>query len=114
MKHIIEQINIQEPKTGEKNGKKWTLYPIGLKIKGKWYNGAAFGNDVETYKELKEGQEFECELYQEERNGYVNDKFKVMSQKEKKETELLNVINDIKEAIKIMNKKIDELTKNNK
>ena len=43
MKHLIEQVNVGEKKSGtSKTGKPYTLWNIGLKINGTWYNNSVF------------------------------------------------------------------------
>jgi hypothetical protein len=75
MKYLIEQINIGEAKSGEKNGKKYTYNRVGIKIKGAWYNASLFNQDVDKIRG-KEGSEVDLTLYKEEYNGKMYDKFK--------------------------------------
>ena len=73
----IEQTNIGDIKTGEKNGRTWTLTPCGLKIGGKWYNASFFNDkEVEQFKKIQTGDDIDLILYQEEYNGKMYDKFK--------------------------------------
>lgn len=73
----IEQTNLGDIKTGEKNGRTWSLTPCGLKIGGKWYNASFFNDkDVDRFKKIKQGDDIDLILYKEEYNGKEYDKFK--------------------------------------
>ena len=110
MKHIIEQVNVGDIKSGTgKNGKSYTMAQIGLKIQGKWYNQNVFNNDIEKYRILQAGQEFDCELFQEEYNGKTYDKFKVVSEKEKKDVELIGKVDRILKAVELIWKKLESI-----
>lgn len=78
MKHLIEQIRIGDPKKWENKQKNTSgeYYPVGIKIKGQWYNQNVF--DVDFLNELKESlnKEIELILYKEEWQGREYDKFK--------------------------------------
>ena len=73
----IEQTNIGDIKTGEKNGRTWSLTPCGLKIGGKWYNASFFNDkEIEQFKKIQTGDDIDLILYKEEYNGKEYDKFK--------------------------------------
>ena len=73
----IEQTNLGDIKTGEKNGRTWSLTPCGLKIQGKWHNASFFNDkEVEQFKKIQTGDDIDLILYKEEYNGKMYDKFK--------------------------------------
>ena len=75
----IEQTNIGDIKTGEKNGRKWTLTPCGLKINGNWHN-ASFVNDkdIERFKTIQTGDDIDLLIYKETYNEKEYNKFKFL------------------------------------
>lgn len=73
----IEAVNIGDIKTGNKNGRDWTMTPCGVKIQGKWYNASFFNDkDVERFKTIQANDDIDLILYKEEYNGKDYDKFK--------------------------------------
>lgn len=64
---IIQRISIKDPKHGEKNGKPWTMYPVGVQIQDTWYNGAFWkAEDLEEFKMYEQGSKQLLVFYQEE------------------------------------------------
>jgi len=85
-----EAVKVGETVSGNKNGRDWTLWPIGIKIKGQWYNGAVF--DESSLERFKTDQEITLEFYKDEQYGW---KFKVP-----KDTDLLiSQVKDLTERI---------------
>lgn len=73
----IEAVNIGDIKTGNKNGRDWSLTPCGVKILGKWYNASFFNDkEVERFKTIQANDDIDLILYKEEYNGKEYDKFK--------------------------------------
>lgn len=73
----IEQTNIGDIKTGEKNGRTWSLTPCGLKINGQWYNASFFNDkEVEQFKKIQAGDDIDLILYKEKYKDKEYDKFK--------------------------------------
>ena len=73
----IEQTNIGDIKTGEKNGRKWTLTPCGLKINGTWHNASFFNDkDIDRFKTIQTGDDIDLILYKETYNEKEYNKFK--------------------------------------
>lgn len=74
----IETVNVGETKTGSKNGKDWTLWPIGLKINDKWVNGAVFNQDEVTrlQEASDKGEVIALDFFQDEYNGQKQNKFR--------------------------------------
>lgn len=71
---IIQQVKIGDPKHGETKGKKWTLWPVGIKIKEKWINGSFFNpDDVERLKKIESGQSILLNFFKEsyEKDGEI-------------------------------------------
>ena len=52
--YTIEQVNIGETKSGNKNGRPWEGTKVGLKIAGNWYNAMIF--DPQWVAELRNFQ----------------------------------------------------------
>lgn len=53
---IIQKISIKDPKHGEKNGREWTMYPVGVQIKDIWYNGTFWNaDDLDEFKMYESG-----------------------------------------------------------
>ncbi len=108
MKQIIEQVSVGEMKSGTgKNGKPYTMYPIGLKIGGVWHNGSAFGDAVNQFKEMKAGAELECELYEEEYNGKMYKKFRIPNDRSKQNEK----IDRIEKTVEAIYKELREISK---
>ncbi len=85
-----EAVKVDDCKTGSTNGKDWTLWPIGIKIKETWYNGAVFKS--EDLERFKIGQEITLEFYKDEKYGW---KFRLP-----KENDLIrSEINDLKKRL---------------
>lgn len=68
-KVTLEQVNVKDEQTS-KSGKKYRL--AGIKVDSKWYNGFA-SPEVLNWKA---GDTVTVELFQEEYNGSMYDKFK--------------------------------------
>ena len=72
---IIQKISIKEPKHGETKGKKWTMWPVGIQVNGKWINGTFFNQeDVERLKSIEAGQKQLFKFYKE---SYIKDGEKI-------------------------------------
>jgi len=76
MKVIIEQISTADIKTGVKNGRSWSMTPVGLKIGGLWYNSGVFQDAQLKLLNDSVGKEIELELYEEEYEGKMYKKFR--------------------------------------
>ena len=77
----IEAVNIGDVKTGEKNGRKWSLTPCGLKINGLWHNASFFNEkEIERFKTIQQNDDVDLILYKEEHNGKEYNKFKFLTQ----------------------------------
>ena len=78
-KLLIEKVSIGTSKEGETNKRKWKVTQVGIKIGGEWHNAGLFKeSEVDLVKE-HEGKELAVELYQEEYNGKMYNKFKLPS-----------------------------------
>jgi len=81
-----EAVKVDETKTGSKNGKDWTLWPVGIKIKEVWYNGAVF--DKDSLERFKTGQEITLEFFKDPQYGW---KFRVPKDSDLIKMELENI-----------------------
>ena len=78
-KYLIEKVSIGTSKEGETNGRKWKVTNVGIKIGGEWHNTGLFKEqDIDMVK-AHEGKELAVELFQEEYNSKMYNKFKVPS-----------------------------------
>ena len=78
-KLLIEKVSIGSSKEGETNGRKWKVTNVGIKIAGEWHNAGLFKEaDIDMIKQ-HEGKELTVELFQEEYNGKMYNKFKIPS-----------------------------------
>ena len=78
-KLLIEKVSIGQVKEGETNGRKWKVTQVGIKIAGEWHNAGLFKEyEIDLVKE-HEGKELAVELFQEEYNDKMYNKFKVPS-----------------------------------
>jgi hypothetical protein len=73
-----EAVNVKDKKTGTTNGKDWTLWPVGVAVKGVWYNGAIFNQDDLDY--IQKDKPCTLDFFQEEYQGNMQWKFKVPNQ----------------------------------
>ena len=79
MKYLIEKVSIGSSKEGETNNRKWKVTNVGIKIAGEWHNAGIFNEmDIDMIK-AHEGKELAVELFQEEYNGKMYNKFKTIS-----------------------------------
>lgn len=81
-----EAVKVGETKSGTKNGKDWTLWPVGIKIGEQWYNGAVF--DESSLECFKTGQEITLEFYKDEQYGW---KFRLPKDNDLIKMELENI-----------------------
>ncbi len=78
-KKLIEKVSIGTSKEGETNKRKWKVTQVGIKIAGEWHNAGLFKEaEVDLVKE-HEGKELAIELYQEEYNNKMYNKFRLPS-----------------------------------
>lgn len=108
MEYTIEKVDIKEKKSGEKNGRKWSFIPVGIRTGGKWYSGAI--NDDRLLQELKEGSKVDLILYEEEFKGTMYGKFKFPTETDKLKTRIDRVEKGL--ATLYNNPKIKELLNN--
>ena len=82
----LDKVKIGETKTGHKNGKQWTLYPISICVNGKWSNGAVFSSD--DCDKFTEGATLTLDFWKDDQYGW---KFKLPSNNDiiKQEIELI-------------------------
>jgi len=103
-KYLIEKVSIGTSKEGETNNRKWKVTNVGIKIAGEWHNGGLFKEqDIDMVK-AHEGKELTVELYQEEYNGKMYNKFKVPSKLDLLEARIVDLektvfspVNSVKE-----------------
>ena len=78
-KYLIEQVSTGTSKEGEKNGRKWKVTNMGVKIAGVWHNSGIFNDlDIKRLNE-SEGKEIFLELFEEEYQEKMYKKFKMPS-----------------------------------
>jgi len=78
-KLLIEKVSIGTSKEGVTNNREWKVTQVGIKIAGEWHNAGLFKEaDIDMVK-AHEGKELSVELFQEEYNGKMYNKFKVPS-----------------------------------
>ena len=94
---IVQQVNLGEQKSGTKNGKSWTMFPIGLKVKDKWYNSATFKRaEAEWFGSLQPGQKIQLFFYKDQyqdKEGNVKTvwKFRKLTQTEELDLRLTRI-----------------------
>ena len=86
MEYLLEKVDFKDKKSGETKGKAWSFIPVGIRINGKWYNGAIF--DETMLGTLIEGQKVELVLYQEEYKEKMYDKFKFPTESDKQNSRI--------------------------
>ena len=86
MEYLLEKVDFKDKKSGETKGKAWSFIPVGIRINGKWYNGAIF--DEKLLETLKEGQKVDLVLYQEEYKEKMYDKFKFPTESDKQNSRI--------------------------
>ena len=106
-KHIIEEKNIKVPVSGtNKKGQPYTIWNVGLKIKGEWYNQGLFNKEqVDQIEKLDVNEELECELYEDEYQGKMYKRFKLPAPANKMDL-ILEKLDKIMDAMKVMNAKL--------
>lgn len=82
--YTIEKVSVREAKQSSKGD--W-FYPVGLKIKGKWYNGLVFKKtDLSNYEA---GKKIQLKLYENTaKDGTVYDNWKLPSQTDRLEARI--------------------------
>lgn len=91
-----EAVNVKEKKTGTTNGRDWTLWPVGVAVKGTWYNGAVFNQDDLDY--IQKDKPCVLDFYQEEYRGEMQWKFKLPN----KQARLEDRISALEERVKVL------------
>ena len=90
MEYLLEKVDFKDKKSGEKNGKRWSFTPVGIRISGKWHNGII--NDDSILETLKEGCKIDLILYEEEGKdkyaGKTFSKFKFPSENDRVKSRL--------------------------
>lgn len=86
MEYLLEKVDFKDKKSGETKGNAWSFIPVGIRISGKWYNGAIF--DEKLLETLKEGKKVELVLYQEEYKEKMYDKFKFPTESDKQNSRI--------------------------
>lgn len=90
-KYLIEKVSIGKSNEGETNNRKWKVTQVGIKIGGEWHNAGIFKEqDIDMIKE-HEGKELFVELFQEEYNSKMYNKFKVPSKLELLEQRIVDL-----------------------
>ena len=86
MEYLLEKVDFKDKKSGETKGKAWSFIPVGIRINGKWYNGAIF--DETMLGTLIEGQKVELVLYQEEYKEKMYVKFRFSKEVDKQNSRI--------------------------
>ena len=71
-----EVVNVKPEKTGtNKKGESWTMWPVGIQVKSKWYNAAFF--KMEEVNQIQKDKPIVLDFFQEEYQGTMYSKFKI-------------------------------------
>ena len=105
MKYLIEKVNVKDPKTyqSKKTGKEEQYWPVGVKIKGVWYNANIFEKKIADRLKEVEGTEIPLSLYDEEYNGTTYKKFRIPS----KLDNLVDRVDTIEKELKELKQLVD-------
>lgn len=105
--YTIEKVDIKPKKSGEKNNKKWSFTPVGVRIAGEWHSGAI--NDDKDLETLKEGNKVDLILYTND-GGYKSFKLpKAADKQTERLDEAAKVIQDMANRLDELEKKLDKL-----